>query len=282
MKRTHSLSGRYRTAGVSAGMQMTPETICAYISEMERKGRVQGTIEEYKRNLRLLYDFLPDHKRIKKDTLQRWRDSLLEQGYTARTANARVSAANSYLAFCGRRDLQLAHQLETEAYAQPELTRNEYLRLLQTARVLGKERLYLLIKLFGCTGIAVQNIERVTVEGVKAGEIPVGSGRKVQSILLPRCLQKELLDYAERNDRLSGALFVTRDGKPLSRTNVADAIRHLCHDAQVPEEKGNPSCLRRLYQQTQDGILQNISVLIDQAYERLLETEQLAIGWAEG
>ena len=174
MKRTHSLSGRYRTAGVSAGMQMTPETICAYISEMERKGRVQGTIEEYKRNLRLLYDFLPDHKRIKKDTLQRWRDSLLEQGYTARTANARVSAANSSLAFCGRRDLQLAHQLETEAYAQPELTRNEYLRLLQTARVLGKERLYLLIKLFGCTGIAVQNIERVTVEAVKAGEIPAG------------------------------------------------------------------------------------------------------------
>lgn len=29
----------------------------------------------------------------------------------------------------------------------------------KAARLLGKERLYLLIKLFGCTGIAVQNLE---------------------------------------------------------------------------------------------------------------------------
>lgn len=281
MKRTHSLSGRYRTAGVSAGMQMTPETICAYISEMERKGRVQGTIEEYKRNLRLLYDFLPDHKRIKKDTLQRWRDSLLEQGYTARTANARVSAANSYLAFCGRRDLQLMRQLETEAYTQPELTRNEYLRLLQTARLLGKERLYLLIKLYGSTGLPVKSLERVTVEAVRNSVIQTGERGKKRIIRIPGCLRSELLEYAGRMGRETGSIFVTKAGKPLSHTNVADGIRGLCHDAQVPEEKGNPRCLRRMYQETQKGILQNISALIDQAYEKLLETEQLAIGWAE-
>ena len=281
MKRTHSLSGRYRTAGVSAGMQMTPETICAYISEMERKGRVQGTIEEYKRNLRLLYDFLPDHKRIKKDTLQRWRDSLLEQGYTARTANARVSAANSYLAFCGRRDLQLMRQLETEAYTQPELTRNEYLRLLQTARLLGKERLYLLIKLYGSTGLPVKSLERVTVEAVRNSVIRTGERGKNRIIRIPGCLRSELLEYAGRMGRETGSIFVTKAGKPLSHTNVADGIRGLCHDAQVPEEKGNPRCLRRMYQETQKGILQNISALIDQAYEKLLETEQLAIGWAE-
>ena len=81
--------------------------------------------------------------------------------------------------------------------------------------------------------------------------------------------------------RETGSIFVTKAGKPLSHTNVADGIRGLCHDAQVPEEKGNPRCLRRMYQETQKGILQNISALIDQAYEKLLETEQLAIGWAE-
>ena len=282
MKRTQGLKGRYRIAGEPAAMKMTPEAVSVYIADMERKGCVQGTIDIYKRNLKLLYAFLPEQKEIEKGTLQRWRASLLEQGYTARTVNARISAVNSYLAFWGRRDLQLVRQLRAEAYEQPELTRNEYLRLLQTARLLGKERLYLLIKLFGCTGIAVQNLERVTVEAVIIGEIQVGSSKKPQCIRLPDCLQRELLDYAERSGRTSGVLFVTRDGKPLSRTNVADGIRHLCHDAQVAEEKGNPSCLRRLYQQTQDNILQNISILIEQAYERLLKTEQMAIGWAGG
>ena len=47
---------------------------------------------------------------------------------------------------------------------QPELTRTEYLRLLQTARALGRERVYLLVKLFGTTGLTVQELEKVTVE----------------------------------------------------------------------------------------------------------------------
>lgn len=107
MKRTQGLKGRYRIAGEPAAMKITPEAVSVYIADMERKGCVQGTIDIYKRNLKLLYAFLPEQKEIEKGTLQKWRASLLEQGYTARTVNARISAVNSYLAFWGRRDLQL-------------------------------------------------------------------------------------------------------------------------------------------------------------------------------
>lgn len=281
MKQMHGLRGRYRIGNSPAAMQITPETVQEYISEMERKGRVPGTIEEYRRNLKLLYDFLPEDKRIQKDSLRQWRDALLEQGYNPRTANARVSAANSYLAFFGRRDLQLMRQLQIGECPHPEMTRTEYLRLLQTARLLEKERVYLLIKLFGSTGLPVQGVEQVTAEAVLAGAVLTKEGKKPQEIRLPACLQEELLSYANREGIQSGPIFLTRSGKPLSRTNIADAIRHLCHDAQVAEEKGNPRCLQRMYQATQKGILQNISVLVEQAYDRLLETEQLAIGWTE-
>ena len=71
-------------------------------------------------------------------------EALREQGYCPSTINSAVSAANSLLAFCGRRGWQVmpAPPPETE---QPELTREEYLRLLQTARILEKERAYLLL-----------------------------------------------------------------------------------------------------------------------------------------
>ena len=49
----------------------------------------------------------------------------------------------------------------------------------------------------------------------------------------------------------------------------------------MPEEKGNPRCLKRLYQSTRAGIEDNISLLVEQAHSRLLEQEQLEIGWAE-
>lgn len=281
MKLTKSIAGKYRMQEAERGHPMTPEEVDAYIADMKERGRVRGTIGEYRRTLGMLYDFLPEDKYIRKQSLPGWREALLEQGYNPRTVNARLSAANSYLAFCGRRDLQLMRQLETEAYTQPELTRNEYLRLLQTARLLGKERLYLLIKLYGSTGLPVKSLERVTVEAVRNSVIQTGERGKNRIIRIPGCLRSELLEYAGRMGRKTGSIFVTKAGKPLSHTNVADGIRGLCHDAQVPEEKGNPRCLRRMYQETQKGILQNISALIDQAYEKLLETEQLAIGWAE-
>ena len=58
------------------------------------------------------------------------------------------------------------------------------------------------------------------------------------------------------------------------------AVQALAKDARVAPEKCNPRCLRRLYQTTRDGIFQNISILLDQAYDRMLENEQLTAGWA--
>ena len=65
----------------------------------------------------------------------------------------------------------------------------------------------------------------------------------------------------------------------MNRTNVTDSIRRLCREAQVPEEKGNPRCLRRLYLDTWEGIRRSLEVLAEQSYERLLEEEQETAGW---
>lgn len=280
MKRSEGAAGKYRFLSQSAPLTMTPDSVHTYIDYLKEQGRVQGTIDGYRHNLKLLYDFLPADKCIRAGTLLQWRAALVEQGYSPRTANARISAVNSYLAYYNRRDLQVIRQLAFEEYLQPEMTRAEYLRLLQTAREQNKERLYLLIKLFGTTGLPVQALGRVTAEAVRAGAITTGGAKAPQTIRLPRCLQKELLSFAAENGVQSGPLFLTRAGKPLSRTNVADSIRHLCRDARVPEEKGNPRCLRRLYEDTRRAILNNITALLDQTYDHLLENEQARIGWA--
>ena len=98
---------------------------------------------------------------------------------------------------------------------------------------------------------------------------------------VPEGLQKELLDYARRNGYLSGPIFLTKDGTPMSRTYVSTIIRQLCTAARVPEEKGNPRCLKRLYQSTRAGIEDNIALLVEQAHNRLLEKEQFEIGWSD-
>lgn len=248
---------------------------------MKAKGRVEGTLNWYRRGLHRLYQALPEDKGIQRDTLANWRERLLESGYATRTVNLFISAANSFLEYKGLREYQLAEQLKPEDKLQPELTRAEYLRLLQTARTLGRERVYLLVKLFGSTGLQLQELSKVTVEAVKEGRATISPGGIKQVLHIPGFLGRELLAYAKRCGRLAGPIFLTREGVPMSRTNVSTGIRQLCIAAQVPVEKGNPRCLRKLYLSTRAGIEANIALLVEQAHDRMMKKEQLIIGWNE-
>ena len=180
-----------------------------------------------------------------------------------------MSAANSFLEWLGCREFQLTGRLSCGRDAQLELTRSEYLRLLSTARALRQERVYLLIKLFTSTGLPVHELEQVTVEAAGEGVLLLPGEAMPQR--LPDCLRTELLDYARRRGISSGPIFVTRTGRPCGRAGVSVS-------AQVPPEKGNPRCLRKLYYTTRAEIEATVAQLVEQTHERLLEAEQAAVG----
>lgn len=276
-----SYSQQRHSQALDAGVCLTRDGIERFMAVCQAEGRVEGTLKWYRRGLNRLYDDLPENKTICYGTLEHWREKLVKEGYAPSTINSYLSVNNAYLDFIGHREYQLANQLKLEPELQPELTRTEYLRLLQTARALGRERVYLLVKLFGATGLTVQELDKVTVEAVKEGKLTVSPSHSKQVLRIPEGLQEELLNYARRGGYLSGSIFLTKDGTPMSRTYVSTIIRQLCTAAKVPEEKGNPRCLKRLYQSTRAGIEYNIALLAEQAHNRLLEQEQLEIGWNE-
>ena len=53
-------------------------------------------------------------KIIRQDSLKRWQEKLLKDGYTPGSVNAFVSAVNVYLDYIGHREYQLAKQLREE------------------------------------------------------------------------------------------------------------------------------------------------------------------------
>lgn len=261
------------------GVLLTQESIEQFLDACQSRGRVEGTLQWYRRGLNRLYQALPEDKFIRQGALERWREELVEMEYTPGTVNMFLSIANSYLDFVGHRECQLASQLKPKSSLQPELTREEYVQLLRTAKALDKERLYLLIKLFASTGLSVQELPNVTVEAVQKGEIIHFPHKVEQRVRIPECLRKELSGYIRRNGYTSGPIFQNKDGGPLNRTYVSIAIRRLCVEARIPEEKGNPRCLKRLYQNTRSDIENNVAMLVEQALDRVLEREQRAIGW---
>ncbi len=263
------------------GVVVPQEDLQKFFEDFVDMNRSKGTIRFYQRKLRRFYEDLPEDKTIRYGTLKKWQESLLRDGYTPGTVNSFLSAANAYLDYIGHREYQLAGQLKEEKPPMPELSRAEYLHLLQTAKLLNKEKVYLLIKLFASTGLYAQELPEVTVEAVREGKIICGQNKYKQIVTIPSCLKKELLNFANKNGILSGPIFQARDGRPMHRTYVSAVIRNLCVGAKVPSEKGNPKFLRKLYPTTRAGIESNISLLVEQAMERMIEQEQFSVGWEE-
>ncbi|MBU5434962.1 site-specific integrase [Pseudoflavonifractor sp. MSJ-37] len=259
----------------TGGVALSPERIEAFLRDLEEKGRTEETIRTYRRSLNKICRLLPEGERIRRGTLERIQRALLEDGYTPGTVNSYLAAANTYLEHHGHRELQIDSRLKGESAVQPELERREYLRLLSTAKALEREKPYLLIKVFGVLGLNLLDLPLLTAEAVAAGRVSAaGVERRI-----PACLQAELVDYIQREGVLSGPVFITRSGRPMNRSHVTAAIQTLCRDARVDPEKATPRCLRKLCQSTRDGIWEDISILVERSYDRMLEREQQLVGW---
>ena len=147
---------------------------------------------------------------------------------------------------------------------------------------MGRERVYLLVKVFALMGLPVQETGKVTVEAVARGQVAAVSGGVGQLLRIPPALQEELRDFARRQDIREGPLFRTRAGRPLGRTNITDAIRALSRTAQVPQAKCNPRCLRKLFLETQAAIEGGLRRLAEETYDRMLREEERTVGWTHG
>ena len=139
-----------------------------------------------------------------------------------------------------------------------------------------------MVKTFAALGLTVQELPRLTVEAVEeTGAVTADAGGRRQ-VQIPGCLRRELRDYIRQEGLAAGPVFVTRNGKLLRRTQVTAQIQALAREAQVAPEKCNPRCLRKLYLSTVAQIRANVQILVEQSHERLLEQEQMLVGWRQG
>lgn len=260
---------------------LTRSDIDLYLQDVASRGCKQGTLENYRRSLLNFFDWLPEGKQVSREKVYEYQEYLIGK-YTSRTVNMKMTAINGILGFLDLREYQSTVKVSVDdAAIQPELSRNEYLRMLSAAKAIGDERLYLIIKLFGTTGIAVQEFDKVTVEAVRSGTIVTFPNRNRLALRIPACVQSELLEYAKEKGVKSGPIFLTREGRPLGRTTLSNMVPHIARYAKVEENKCTPRCLQKLYAETWDTIKSNVNVMLQMTYDKLLEQEQVIYGWQD-
>lgn len=224
----------------------------------------ENTIEKYLRDVKAFCGFVGTRK-IDKSVVTEFKSYLAEK-YEITSANSMIAAVNAFLKFTGLTECcirQFKVQKKVFRPEEKELTKAEYMRLVNTAKKKGNERLNLILQTICGTGIRVGELRFITVEAAKCSEATVSLKGKTRSVFIVKELKKKLLLFAQEQNIKSGMIFVTRTGKAISRTNIWREMKALCKEANVNPQKVFPHNLRHLFARAFYGIEKDIAKLAD-------------------
>lgn len=256
---------------------LSAQYLSAFRENLIRDEKSAATIEKYLRDAGAFLAYSMGCAITKEHTVS-YKESLQEQGYAIRSINSMLASINSLLDFLGWSDCKVKNlrcQRQTYCTEEKELTKAEYLRLLEAAK--NQEQLNLVIQTICGTGIRVSELKFFTVEAISHGEVTVQCKSKTRTILVPGKLKKLLLNYAKKCGIRKGTIFITRSGKPLDRSNIWAQMKRLCRAAGVNPSKVFPHNLRKLFARTFYGIEKDIAKLADILGHSSIDTTRIYI-----
>ncbi len=239
--------------------------------------RAAATIEKYVRDIRAFYRYLPEPKAMTRENVLLYKHFLGETYKTA-SANSMLAALNQFLAFVHKSDLRVKlFRVQRSAFREQkkELSREEYIRLVRTAKLKRNERLSFLLQAICSTGIRVSEHRFITWEALRSGRIVIVNKGKERTVFLPEELRRQLLNYCSSKGITSGPVFVTRTGKPLNRCNIWAEMKSLCTSAGVSSGKVFPHNLRHLFALTYYKLEKDIVRLADILGHSNIETTRV-------
>lgn len=243
---------------------LTADIIENFRKNLELQEKSTSTIEKYIRDVKA-FSAYTENAAITKEKVIAYK-KYLRNNYAVRSVNSMLASINSLFNSLEWHDLKVKSlKLQQQVFCSEdmELTKAEYARLCKTAERKKNKRLNLILQTICGTGIRVSELQYITVEAAKQGEAVVNCKAKTRSVFIVKELKQKLLRYAAEQNIKSGMIFVTRTGKPISRTNIWREMKALCVEANVNPEKVFPHNLRHLFARVFYGIEKDIAKLAD-------------------
>ena len=234
------------------GRLLTKEILANFINHLHLEEKSANTIEKYARDVNTFATFL-NGKAVCKEIVIEYKQILIADGYAVSSINSMLAALNSLFDYFGWIECKVkAIKIQRQIYCpeNKELSKAEYLRLVGAAERNHNHRLNMILQTICGTGIRISELQFITVESVKNGTVEVTCKGKNRVIFIVKQLKKKLLQYAAERHIKAGAIFITKSGKPINRTNVWREMKALCKQARVNPDKVFPHNLRHLFART--------------------------------
>ncbi len=245
-------------------MVITSDKITCWKKGLFEEEKARATTEKYVRDVFRFSAWLGGAPVTKARVLE-YKEKLLAE-YSPASVNSYISSINSFFDFFGESAFRIKtvkRQRKIFSSEKAELTKAEYERLLTAAKKRGNRRLFLLMQTICSCGIRVSELRFITVEAVKSGTAEIHCKGKIRAVMLPDKLCRVLCEYIKKNKINTGSVFVSKNGKPLDRSNIWSDMKRLCAEAKVPREKVFPHNLRHLFARTYYSFRKDIVRLAD-------------------
>lgn len=255
---------------------VTDENIKKFEEYLYAEERSCNTIEKYIRDVRFFRGRLQGGN-VDKSAIVKYKKELCER-YAVKSVNSMLSSVNAFFVFMGWYDLKvktLKIQRRIFSDKSKELSKPEYERLLAAAKNRKNKRLYYLMQTVASTGLRVSEIKYVTCEAVRQGQAVINCKGKIRQIFLPKKLCKMLLSYIKERNIKSGAVFVSKNGRPLDRSHIWKMLKSLCEAAGVSRDKVFPHNFRHLFARTFYSLQKDIVRLADILGHSNIETTRI-------
>lgn len=244
--------------------KMTSGLVRNFKKHLAFEEKSSATIEKYVRDVSTFANWCNDRE-LKKELLLEYKQKLIDE-YAPASVNSILSSLNMFFEFTQWYELRvrlIKIQKQIFLRKEKELTKTEYERLLSVARKSGNQRLYYLMQTICATGIRVSELKFITTEAIQSGQATINLKGKMRIVIIPRQLCKLLKKYAKEHGIINGAVFVSKNGKPLDRSNIWSDMKKLCASAGVSKDKVFPHNLRHLFARTYYSLQKDVVRLAD-------------------
>lgn len=261
------MSEQLERINVKITKSMMNKYLDEFIDEEIMDEKADSTQKKYELVLKKFIDFVRNEEVSKKDMIAYKKK--MQERYATKTINNYIIIINKFMKY-----IEL---VEVDAYSKKKLKKhisdnyslkpireqektslenvlepNEFKRMLKMAKKLGQQDTYMIMKVFGYTGIRLSELKFFTYENVqeKKGYIEVYNKGKLRQVPLRSDLRRELLKYAKKNNIESGTLFPgTKDkSKMLCKKTIENRIKKICSKCRgISLEKAHPHAFRHMF-----------------------------------
>ncbi|HAH62534.1 MAG TPA: integrase [Treponema sp.] len=186
-----------------------PELLLRYTQYLFFQEKAEATIKKYTHDIQALYaSFCAQNiATITKEEIIAYKKKA-SQFYKPASLNSMLISLDRFFSWAGEPELRVKTvRIQKHPCFNHIFSKEEYEQLLCTAQKLGKQRIYLIMRLLASTGIRISELRYITAEALHDKMVVVLNKGKFREIFIPDLLCRELETYCMHRVIRSGIIF---------------------------------------------------------------------------